>query len=186
VARTATRLSLTEYAVLGLLTFGPASGYELDRLASRSLDYFWRPARSKIYAVLPRLVEQGLARMRSYEQERRPDKQVYTLTPAGRRALRQWLDDEELPPTVVRSGLLLKLFFGAEADEERIRQTLEDVHERATAQLAELREIESQIDADVAFFPYLTLLHGIEDAESTVRWAADALERLARRRAASA
>ena len=56
------RLSLTEYAVLGLLTFGPASGYELDGLAGRSLVYFWRPAKSKIYAVLPRLVEQGLAR----------------------------------------------------------------------------------------------------------------------------
>jgi PadR family transcriptional regulator AphA len=54
-------LSDTEYAVLGLLTFGARSGYELDKLARRSIGYFWRPAKSKIYAILPRLVERGLA-----------------------------------------------------------------------------------------------------------------------------
>jgi DNA-binding PadR family transcriptional regulator len=183
--RAASQLSLTEYAVLGLLSFGPASGYELDQLAGRSLDYFWRPAKSKIYATLPRLVEQGFATARVFEQVGRPDKQVYRLTRAGQRTLREWLNDEAPPPTVVRSGLLLKLFFGAEADEENVRQALEAVRDRATTQLAALKQIESGIDADADFFPYLTLLHGIEDAESTVRWATDALERLERRGSAA-
>jgi PadR family transcriptional regulator, regulatory protein AphA len=177
------QLSLTEYAVLGLLSFGPASGYELDQLAGRSLDYFWRPAKSKIYATLPRLAEQGFARARAFEQAGRPDKQVYTLTAAGRRTLRRWLNDEALPAMVVRNGLLLKLFFGAEADERNVRRALAEARDRATAQLAALKEIETRIDADADadFFPYLTLLHGIEDAESTVRWATDALERLERK-----
>jgi len=34
-------LSDTEHAVLGLLTFGERSGYELDKLAGRSIGYFW-------------------------------------------------------------------------------------------------------------------------------------------------
>jgi DNA-binding PadR family transcriptional regulator len=174
-------LSLTEYAVLGLLTFGPASGYELDQLAGRSINYFWRPAKSKIYAVLPRLAARGLASVRPFEQDKRPDKQVYTLTGDGRRTLRAWLDDETLPPTVVRSGLLLKLFFGAEADESKVRASLEDARARAAAQLATFEEIRARIDVDREFFPYLTLLHGIEDAESTIRWATDALELLDRR-----
>ena len=186
-ARTATRasqrLSLTEYALLGLLTFGPASGYELNRLAARSIDYFWRPAKSKIYAVLPRLVEQGLAESRRLEQEGRPDKQVYSLTAAGRRELRRWLDEEEPPPSVVRSGPLLKLFFGAQADEARVRRSLENWRARAEAQLAALREIEAGVDREADFFPYLTLLHGIADAESTIAWATEALALLDRRRA---
>jgi PadR family transcriptional regulator AphA len=184
-ARSATgtrpRLSLTEYALLGLLTFGPASGYELDRLAARSIDYFWRPAKSKIYAVLPRLVEQGLAEGRHQEQQGRPDKQVYSLTDAGRRALRDWLDEEEPPPTVVRSGPLLKLFFGAEADEALVRRSLERWRGRAESQLAALRAIEAGIDVGADFFPYLTLLHGIAAAESTVTWATEAIARLDRR-----
>jgi DNA-binding PadR family transcriptional regulator len=171
-------LSLTEYAVLGLLTFGHASGYELDRLAARSLIYFWRPAKSKIYLVLPRLVQQGLATLRHVPQAGRPDKQVYTISGAGRSALRRWLDEESLDPAFPRNGLLLKLFFGAQADEARLRRTLEEWKDRASAQLAALEEIAVQIDPDEEFFPYLTLLHGIEDAESTVRWATDALQRL--------
>jgi PadR family transcriptional regulator, regulatory protein AphA len=176
------RLSLTEYAVLGLLTFGSASGYELSKLAGRSIDYFWRPAKSKIYAVLPRLVDQGLARTRSVEQQGRPDKNVYALTAAGRRALRRWLDHDAMPPAVARNGLLLKLFFGAHADGRKIRKALEDARDRAAVQLAELEGIEARVDTNEDFFPYLTLLYGIEDARSTVRWATTALDLLDRRR----
>jgi PadR family transcriptional regulator AphA len=167
--------------VLGLLSFGPASGYDLDQLAGRSLVYFWRPAKSKIYAVLPRLVAHGLAATRHVAQSGRPDKQLYRLTAAGRRSLRHWLDEDELPPTATRSALLLKLFFGAQADEAKVRATLVEWRDRAAAQLAALREIEARIDPEGDFFPYLTLLHGIEDAESTFRWADDALALLDRR-----
>ena len=37
------------------------------------------------------------------------------------------------------------------------------------------------IDQDADFFPYLTLLHGLEDARSTVIWAEDVLSLLDRR-----
>lgn len=50
--------------------------------------------------------------------------------------------------------------------------------ERAERQLAELEEIERGIDRDADFFPYLTLLHGLEDARSTIAWAARALAEL--------
>jgi PadR family transcriptional regulator AphA len=178
-------LSLTEYAVLGLLSFGPASGYELDRLAARSIDYFWRPAKSKIYAVLPRLETGGFAATRPAEPRGHPHKQVYALTRKGRHALRRWLDEQALPPAVVRNGFLLKLFFGAQGDEARIRRALEECRHRAEAQLAALEEIRARIDAEADFFPFLTLLHGIEDAESTIRWASDAIARLDRRMARS-
>src|SRR3954447_16921321 len=107
-------LSDTEYAVLGLLTFGERSGYELDKLAGRSIGYFWRPAKSKIYAILPRLVERGLAKSSTVVQERRPDKTLYRITRQGRHALRAWLASEPPPGGHPgRNPLLLKLFFGA-------------------------------------------------------------------------
>jgi DNA-binding PadR family transcriptional regulator len=180
-AQPSANLSLTEYAVLGLLTFGPASGYELDKLAERSIAYLWRPAKSKIYAVLPRLVEHGLATAQRVDQDRRPDKQIYTMTRAGRRAMERWLTDDATPIATARSPLLLKLFFGALADEARIATMLEAWKERAEIQLNALRQIEHHIDRDRDFFPYLTLLHGIEDAESTLRWATQALDLLTER-----
>lgn len=98
--RTTTQtLTTTEAALLGLLADGELSGYDLKRLVERSVGYFWRPARSQIYAVLPRLVERGLARRRAVAQAMRPDKQVYRITPAGRGALRTWLDAAPLDPS---------------------------------------------------------------------------------------
>jgi len=173
-----TELSDTEYAVLGLLTFGERSGYELDKLAGRSIGYFWRPAKSKIYAILPRLVERGFAESSMVTQSKRPDKQLYRITTEGSRALKAWLDADEPVRGVSRDGLLLKLFFGANADPESLRAQLLGRKERAEKQLVELEEIEQAIDTEGDFFPYLTLLHGLEDARSTIAWAERALAAL--------
>src|SRR2546429_9187076 len=108
-------LSDTEHAVLGLLTFGERSGYELDKLAGRSIGYFWRPAKSKIYAILPRLVERGLAESMVVAQEKRPDKQLYRITSAGERALHALLDSPKPVARVARDRLLLQLFVGGHA-----------------------------------------------------------------------
>jgi DNA-binding PadR family transcriptional regulator len=181
-----TGLSDTEYAVLGLLTFGKRSGYELDKLSRRSIGYFWRPAKSKIYAILPRLVERGFATSSTVVQAKRPDKQLYRITPAGREALRHWLDGEEPPRGVSRDGLLLKLFFGADGDPATLRRQLEERCRAAEQRVAELEDIERTIDRDAEFFPYLTLLHGLEDARSTIVWAEQALELLEQRTEANA
>ena len=167
---------MSEYAVLGLLADGPLSGYELHKRAERTIGYFWRPAKSKIYELLPRLGEQGLVESRHVPQDKRPDKQVHSLTPLGREALQEWLASRELPKRVARNPLLLRLFFGAHGDPAVLVDLISELEGRARAQLAELREIERDVDPERDVFGYLTLLHGIEDAESTVRWCEVALK----------
>ena len=80
-------ISATEAALLGLLTRGEMSGYDVQRAAETSGGFFWAPAKSRIYAVLPRLVTRGFATSRSVVQETRPKKQLYRITRAGRDAL---------------------------------------------------------------------------------------------------
>ncbi|MGH9169144.1 MAG: PadR family transcriptional regulator, partial [Acidimicrobiia bacterium] len=70
-------LPTTSFAVLGLLTFGEHSGYELHQLVEQSIGFFLTPAKSQIYAELRRLVSLGYAVEREVEQDRRPDKRVY-------------------------------------------------------------------------------------------------------------
>jgi DNA-binding PadR family transcriptional regulator len=164
-------LSDTEYAVLGLLTHGERSGYELDKLAQRSIGYFWRPAKSKIYAILPRLVERGLAESTPVAQDRRPDKQLYRITPAGEQALSRWLDSPEPISGVARDGLLLKLFFGNYGDAASLREQVAERKRAAQQKLAELEEIDRTIDKEADFFPYLTLLHGLQSSRATIAWA---------------
>ena len=95
-------------------------------------------------------------------------KQLYAITPEGERTLRSWLDSREQIPGVRRDGLLLKLFFGANADPTALREQIVERKRRAADQLAALEQIEREIDRDADFFPYLTLLHGLEDARSVI------------------
>src|SRR5829696_9012838 len=107
----------TELAVLGLLAWsGESSGYELHKLAGRSVGFIWAPARSQLYAVLKRLDTAGLVRGRKVAQADRPDKRLFSLTDEGTATLRAWLDRVEPIEPEDRDGMLLKLFFGAYGD----------------------------------------------------------------------
>jgi PadR family transcriptional regulator AphA len=169
--RTTQLLTTTEAALLGLLADRELSGYDLKRVVERSVGYFWRPARSQIYAVLPRLVERGLARRRDVAQKNRPDKQLYRITATGRAALRDWLDHAPLEPEPERI-LLLKLFFGAHADPEALLRFVGERREAAEQLGRELRAIDADSKTDPHDrFHALTRSYGLELADAIVRWA---------------
>ena len=65
-----TSLTTTEAVLLGLLAEGERSGYDLLKRVEASVAHIWSPAKSQLYAVLPRLVEGGLARRRTVRQQR--------------------------------------------------------------------------------------------------------------------
>src|SRR5215216_3409871 len=89
---TAPPVTATEVAVLGLLVDGECSGYDLLRSAERSVGFFWTPAKTQLYAILRRLVENGFATARHVRQTERPDKTLYRITPAGEERLRAGLE----------------------------------------------------------------------------------------------
>jgi PadR family transcriptional regulator AphA len=174
-------LTATEYAVLGLLSGGERSGYDLKKRADSSVGYFWTPAKSRIYATLPRLVEAGLVRRRDVRQESRPDKQLYRLTPEGRRTLVEWLAHGPLEPDPDRNMLLLKLYFGElagpEALIEQVRERRQEV-ERFRAELEEIDLRRHRADRD-DLYPRLTRMYGLAWADAIIAWAKAAEKELA-------
>src|SRR5215210_8520098 len=173
-------VTATEVAVLGLLTDGERSGYDLLRIAEWSVGFFWTPAKTQLYAVLRRLVENGFATARHVRQTERPDKTLYRITDAGRERLRTGL--EEVRSTVNKNPLELRIFFGRHRPLEAVLADLEGVRDRARAHLAELEEIEQSFDRQEHLFPYLTLLRGKANAAADVSWAEQALTLLAEER----
>lgn len=159
------RRTLAEYAILGLLTGGELSGYDLNRIAQQST-MMLAPTKSRIYAVLPRLMSDGLVRVRRVTQQVRPDKSVYRLTARGREAVVSWLD--EAPPQITRQELSLKVFFGELADRERLLEQLE-IFRRANA--AELEFLERLRDSGASsVFQDSTLDYGITVDRALDRW----------------
>jgi PadR family transcriptional regulator, regulatory protein AphA len=172
-----TGLTPTEYAVLGLLTRGEKSGYDLQKSAEQSVGYFWTPAKSRIYAVLPRLVDAGLVRRREVAQTGRPNKQLYRLTKAGEDALRRWIAEEPLEPETSRNTLLVKLFFGDLADPEAALGHIRQRRAEAEQLKAELEAMDAEGRDDL--YPWLTRLYGLEYAKAIIRWAKAAERALA-------
>ena len=173
-----TSVTATEVAVLGLLADGERSGYDLLRSAEQSVGFFWTPAKTQLYAVLRKLVDNGFATSRLVRQSERPDKTLYRLTDLGRTRLRDGL--EQVHSTVNKNPLELRIFFGGHRPVDAVVADLEAVRDRAREHLAELEEIEGTFDHDEHLFPYLTLLRGKETARADVVWAERALELLRR------
>lgn len=121
------------YGVLGLLAYwGPLSGYDIKGLFDHVLSAMWGAAHSQIYNELRRMKDLGWVVMEREEQESRPDRKVYQITPAGQEALIAW---QKQPPVVLqlRDELLLKIIFGsfaAPADIAANMRTSIDDHEQ--------------------------------------------------------
>ena len=164
-------LTATESAVLGLLSSGERSGYDLARKAEQSVGHVWSPARSQIYAVLPRLVKGGLARSRKVAQSGRPDKQVYRITRRGRKELRHWLEASEDRDDT----FLLRVFFGELMSREALVSLVDRRRGLSRVRLREYSEIEQR---GPDFHPYLTLRWGFAYERALIRWADEVLREL--------
>jgi PadR family transcriptional regulator AphA len=137
----------------------------------------WSPARSQLYAVLSRLSNAGLARRRRVAQQTRPDKQLYRITDAGRRALDSWL-------TTVDSNddaFYLKLFVGSLTTHDVLVEQVERYRDGQKAWLEELRALDgTNTRTGNDYYHGFLLDLGIERARNSVRWADRVLAELRR------
>lgn len=164
------QLTTTEAAVLALLAIeGERSGYDLLKLVQQAIAHVWSPARSGLYAVLPRLVANGCATRRTLSQTTRPDKQLYEITAAGRASLDAWL--ETIEPGA-RETFFLKLFVGGLTTPEVLLEHVAQFRSDTEARLATLRTIEpTNTNRGNDWFHRHLLRYGIEHAQHDLEWA---------------
>lgn len=182
-----------KYAVLAALLEGEASGYELSKAFDHSLANFWPATPQQLYRELERLAQDGLIEARVVQQERRPNKRMFTLTEAGRRDLGAFAVTPPRRPTVVRDELLVKIQAMDTGDPEAARALIGermawsrgklDRYERLRDRLLDGRTEDEYLAAAERIGPYLTLLGGIAFEESNLRWCERALVLLRRRTA---
>lgn len=175
-------LPTTAYAVLGMLTFAEEgiSGYDVLKAVESSVGFFWSPAKSQVYAELRRLLAAGYATEREVQQEGRPDKRLYAITPAGEEALAAWLTSEDPEPEAFRSTFLMRLFFGHRMSREQVARLVSGFRAYNEGMLARFRAIEEDIRSSspksLRGYPHATLRYGIAHTEAILRWCDQTLE----------
>lgn len=178
-----TTTNRTQFVILGLLTFGPRSGYGLKKEIERSVGYFWQESYGQLYPTLGKLERAGLIELDAVDGAGR-GKKVYRITDEGRAALRSWLEEPPIPQPV-RNELLLKLFLGGNAPVEAIVRHLERAHDhfqelsRTYDRIA--RELDSIQDPDLEdVLGRITLDFGIHRVRAGAEWAEAALAEVRR------
>ena len=171
-------LPATSFAVLGLLSFGPMSGYDLKQFADRSISHFyWSPAKSQIYSELRRLKQAGLVTEQHVQQQTRPDKRIYEITEEGRNQLAGWVGHSELEPAVFKSTFLLRVFLGRAAGHEALLHLLQQHLAQEQAMLAHLQESQEECSpySDDSLYSLLTIRAGVHITEATIKWSHEAI-----------
>jgi DNA-binding PadR family transcriptional regulator len=144
--------------LLALLAKETAHGYEL-KLALEQIfgQAYPSPNIGQIYVTLKRLEQDGLVRSQDVEQTTRPNKRVYELTPAGREALRSWVDEPSEGPRV-RDEFFIKLVL---APMSGLADRMELMNRQRRHYLGIMRSLtQMQADSDPADTPARLLIEG--------------------------
>lgn len=111
---------------LGVLAERPMTGYEIKKLFEEAFRHFFLAGYGSIYPALAELARDGLVTVESVEQDKRPDKKVYRITPAGRGLLVRELAATE-PRHKVRSEFLALVYFAHLLPPERLEAVLDSM-----------------------------------------------------------
>jgi DNA-binding PadR family transcriptional regulator len=182
-------------AVLAALLEGESSGYDLAKAFDAAAANFWMATPQQLYRELDRLAVQGLVRARVVQQERRPNKRLFSLTDAGRAAIEHFTVRPP-KPCVIRDELMIKVQAADAGDARAVRELILERQQWAAAKLQRYERMRTRLldgrseDEYLAqterVGPYLTLLRGISFEEENVRWAERALTVIERRLPAQA
>ena len=173
------RMSLRD-AVLAALLEGESSGYDLAKDFDASVANFWMATPQQLYRELERLAEQGLIQARIVEQQRRPNKRMFSLTEAGYAAIQQFTG-RPAKLSAIRDELLVKVQAFDVGDAAAVLKMIIERRDWAAAKVQRYERLRSRIldgRSEAEFLttaprvgPYLTLMRGISYEEENVRWA---------------
>jgi len=174
--------SKTRFAVLGILSYGPMSGYDIKKFYEQSVAGFWSESYGQIYPILKQLAEEELVTKSVHKQEGKPDRHIYALTEKGREELQQWL----VEPTsrhIGRHEILLKLMFGKQIS---VADNIHQIEHFQNRQTNELKEIEilkkrfelAEVDDPNLPFWQLAFTYGEHVNRAYINWAEEAIAAL--------
>lgn len=170
-------LSTTSYALLALLAVQPWTTYDLAKQMERSLRDVWPRAESVVYEEPKRLAKKGLARAEKQYTGRRAAT-VYSITPAGRRALRRWLTADTDGRPSLEFEAMLKVAFGDHGTPDDVVRSIRAIGAWADDRVAYVKDRMREYQQTGGPFPHRLAVIGLaarfqlDFAETTRRWAA--------------
>lgn len=175
-----------KHALLGLLSEGEATGYDLTKMFELSMSHYWHAGHSQIYPLLDQMEKDGLIAFEHVLQKDKPNKKVYRITPRGQETLVSWLRVPP-PPTRFKDESLLKARFFRNLPEDDAIELLRARRRAHQATLDGYRKLEAtyfpkvadtNMDGRANLYGYFTLRRGMMLEQDSIRWCRWAISQL--------
>jgi DNA-binding PadR family transcriptional regulator len=170
------KIGVLGHLLLGLLSGGERTGYELTRDFDVSLANVWAASHSQIYPELAKLEAAALIRKTDAGPR---GSQRYAITPAGSDAVRTWLS-ETSPVDNPRTEWMVRVFFlGLLAPEQAVAY-FEEQQRMHASKVERYREYAEHCPVDDAATRWsrIALEAGIRHEAAMADWAAWAIAEL--------
>lgn len=88
------------HVILTVLSTRDATGYDITKEFSYSIGYFWKASHQQVYRELNKMAQNDLVTCVLQPQDGKPDRKIYSITEAGRRALGEWFEQPTAQATI--------------------------------------------------------------------------------------
>jgi DNA-binding PadR family transcriptional regulator len=153
--------------ILGFLSHGEMSGYDIKQAFSNSIGFFYDASFGAIYPALRKLEEEGFVTKQEIIQSGKPNKILYKITDAGRELFHQEMNTPILPP-VLRSDMLVKIFFGNSRSPEEQKALLDACLDTQRKLLRQTSEAYHKLQENFDQYQRFCWEYTIHHLESTV------------------
>lgn len=149
--------------ILGFIYDKPMSGYDIKQMMENSVSYFFDASFGAIYPALRKMEKEGLVEKQVIQQDGKPNKNLFAITEKGKEQFQHYLESP-INPTVMRSDILIRIFFGRFTTKEKITQWLLEEREKNQVMVNNLNRIAKQYP-EMEQYKRFTLKYGILQAE---------------------
>lgn len=170
------------YAILGILSLSPGTGYDIKKYCDTVLSGFWNENFGHIYPTLKMMLEDGMIEI--VFKQKNEKKIQYGITQKGKQELQSWLKEETMQQPI-RSEFMLKLLFSSSQPRENVIRMLESYKElceqNVEKYLGMQKDLEQgiqEISKDRVCFINAVLRKGIISSEAAINWCDETIEEM--------
>ena len=170
----AKRITALEFALLGLVSQKPRSGYELIKLFRHTPMAHYSDSPGAIYPALVRMESAGLLRGKTERVHALRPRRKFEPTKRGTEELARWLRQMPSPQDVtyrLAEVMLRFAFMDAHLSAAECRAFLKELSRSLAARLTDLKRYVRSVEGRMSRHGLLALEGGIMACETQLRWA---------------
>jgi PadR family transcriptional regulator AphA len=165
------------HLILGLLTQQSMSGYDIKR-SLKSLSWLIdSPSFGSIYPALRALREDDLVTIEVASRQGKPPRKIYTITEAGRLALREWMDQPVAPGASLKT-FMMRLIVANNFSHTGLISHLQQRRSQVALHYTTLKQIAGTLDGTIDSGQHLAFGYGLTLATAELAWLDSTLEQL--------